>query len=73
MGIGKSNAVPKAFWLALIVVGMTTAYDDIRRQRSVRDNAELGVAGVRAARLTAPQALAQNPPDRLAPAPAPRR
>lgn len=69
MGIGKSRAVPKAFWLALVVVGMTTAYDDIRRQRPVRENATFGAIKIRAAGLSAPPPLSPNEPDRRTPAP----
>jgi len=65
IGLGKS----RAFWLALIVVGMTTAYDDIRRQRPVRENAALGAIKIRAAGSSAPPVLAQNGPDRRTPAP----
>lgn len=58
MSVGKSKAVPKAFWLALLLLGMTIARDDFRRLRAMR--AEPVRAGFKTAptRLTAPQTLA---------------
>ena len=67
MGIGKSKAVPKALWLALIVVGVMTAYDDIRHQRPGLDNAGYAANKIHAVGLTMPQTLAENAPDQHGP------
>ena len=64
MSVEKSKAVPKALWLALIFVGMMTAYSDIRRPRPLRADAGHGPARTRAAHLAPPQALNAAVPDR---------
>lgn len=64
MSVEKSKAVPKALWLALIFVGMMSAYSDIHRPRLLREDAGRGPARTRAAHLAPPQALNGILPER---------
>jgi len=64
MSVEKSKAVPKALWLALIFVGLMTAYGDMCRQRPLRADAGHGPARTRAAHLAPPQALNGILPER---------
>ncbi len=64
MDVEKSKAVPKALWLALILIGMITAYSDFRHQRPVREGAERGLSRMRDARLSATEAFNDDALDR---------
>ena len=59
MGGERSKAVPKVFWLALMLVGLVTSYGDLRLRRPAHIDASLARTQAHAARL-AQQSLDNN-------------
>jgi hypothetical protein len=57
MGVESSKAIPKAFWLALLLVGLMTHYSDLRPRRMARAEAspiETKISSTRLAQGTLP-------------------
>jgi hypothetical protein len=51
MGVDKSKAMPKALWLALLLVGLMTSYNDLKPRRMARVEASSIETKIHDARL----------------------
>ena len=51
MEVGKSKAIPKALWLALLLVGLMTSYNDLKPRRMARADAASIETKIHAAQL----------------------
>jgi hypothetical protein len=51
MEVGKSKAIPKALWLALLLVGLMTSYNDLKPRRMARADASSIETKIHSARL----------------------
>ncbi len=51
MEVEKSKAIPKALWLALLLVGLMTSYNDLKPRRMTRADASSIETKIHAARL----------------------
>lgn len=51
MGVDKSKAIPKALWLALMLVGLMTSSNDLKPRRMARADASSIETKIHAARL----------------------
>lgn len=71
MGVVKSKAVPRAFWLGLFLLGAMTAWGDIRLHRSSNNGVDGSMINAGPARLATPDFPAEKggEPFRAAPRP----